>query len=440
MSNDVYRAFWRWHFYAGLIVLPFLAWLAVTGGLYLFKPELDRLIYRDWIVLEQASPPRPLGDLINEVQRQTHGTVTQIERPAAANESWRMRVEAGDAARTDFVDPGTGRVLGSTREGGVMKTIRDLHSLVITGTFGNALIEIAAGWAIVLIVTGFVLWWPREGQPAIALRGPSKSRRFWRDLHASTGATVGLVILFLATTGMPWSVFWGAKVQEIVSANGLGRPRAPGPPPWEHGKHGHGAAEAQRQSLPWALQSAPKPHGDGHGDVGADAALRIAASHGITPPYSVSLPVEPKQPYSVSKTANRAQDAHAIYIEASTGKVLQDVRYAQFGGGAKVIEWGIATHQGQEYGAANRWVMLAGCIGILLLVISAPVLWWKRRANGSLAMPPRRLDKAKGKAATATIVCLGILYPLTGATILAVLGLEILLERRKARSGLQATI
>jgi len=30
-----YRAVWRWHFYAGLFVLPFIAWLALTGAVYL---------------------------------------------------------------------------------------------------------------------------------------------------------------------------------------------------------------------------------------------------------------------------------------------------------------------------------------------------------------------------------------------------------------------
>ena len=44
---SLYRAVWRWHFYAGLITLPFLILLAVTGGLYLFRAEIDGLIHRD---------------------------------------------------------------------------------------------------------------------------------------------------------------------------------------------------------------------------------------------------------------------------------------------------------------------------------------------------------------------------------------------------------
>ena len=39
---DIYRMVWRWHFLAGLIVLPVLAWMAVTGSLYLYKGEIER--------------------------------------------------------------------------------------------------------------------------------------------------------------------------------------------------------------------------------------------------------------------------------------------------------------------------------------------------------------------------------------------------------------
>lgn len=430
MSNDLYRAFWRIHFYAGLIVLPFLAWLAITGGLYLFKPELDHLVYRDWIELGQPRQPERMATLIPGVERQTGGRVTQIERPAGANQSWRMRIETEGLARTAFVDPGDGRVLGTSREGGTMKIVRDLHSLVITGTFGNALIEIAAGWAIILVVTGFVLWWPRNGEPALALRGPPKSRRFWRDLHASTGAIAGAIILFLAVTGMPWSIFWGAQLQQIVAANGLGRPKAPGPLPWEH--KNHEAAEARRETLPWAMQAAQSPRGSAHGYIGPDKALAIAEAAGLVAPYTISLPAAPSQPFTVSKVAVRADDAHAVYIDAGTGKVLQDARYGDFGTGARVIEWGIATHQGQEYGPANRWIMLAGCVAILLLVITAPILWWKRRLRGALALPPAPASAERGHTATLVALALAVIYPLTGLTVVVVLLLDKAILRGSA--------
>ncbi len=46
-DSALYRAVWRWHFIAGLIILPFLLIIAVTGAIYLFKDEFnDRGLWR----------------------------------------------------------------------------------------------------------------------------------------------------------------------------------------------------------------------------------------------------------------------------------------------------------------------------------------------------------------------------------------------------------
>jgi uncharacterized iron-regulated membrane protein len=41
-----YRAIWRWHFYAGLFCIPFVTVLAVSGSIYLFKPQIESWIDR----------------------------------------------------------------------------------------------------------------------------------------------------------------------------------------------------------------------------------------------------------------------------------------------------------------------------------------------------------------------------------------------------------
>jgi uncharacterized iron-regulated membrane protein len=411
-----YRAVWRWHFYAGLLVLPVLAWLAMTGALYLYKPEVERVVYADWLA---ASPgePLPLSELAARAERATGGRVTQFARPATA-ESWRLAVSMPDGERrTAFVDPADGMVLGTTHAGGLMATVRSLHSLVITGPVGNAVVEIVAGWTIILVATGVYLWWPRGANRALALRGTPARRGFWRDLHASTGFVAGAVILFLAVTGMPWSGVWGKGLQTLVAAQGIGRPRSPGPAPWEtpKGSHSdHGAA----QTLPWSMQRAAVPHG-GARRIGPDEALAVAAARGMAVPWTLTLPAGPDAPYLISASVVRAQDARALYIDAADGRVLQDARYGDFGWGARAIEWGIATHQGQQYGEANRLVMLGGCIAILMLCVSAPVLWWKRRPKGRIAAPPG----VSGRGLVAIMAAAGILFPLTGLTMLAAMAI-----------------
>ena len=47
-GTALYRTIWRWHFYAGLFVIPLILILATTGAIYLFKPQVERWEERAW--------------------------------------------------------------------------------------------------------------------------------------------------------------------------------------------------------------------------------------------------------------------------------------------------------------------------------------------------------------------------------------------------------
>ncbi len=409
-SGALYRAVWRWHFYAGLIVLPLLALMAVTGALYLYKPEIERAVYHDLIVAPGRGAMIAPSHMVAVVERASGGKVAQIDRPADAHESWRLIVRAeGKPPVTWFVDPHDGAVLGQMTGGGVMKTVKDLHSLALTGPVGNRLVEVAAGWAILLCLTGLYLRWPRAGSRALALRGRPGARLFWRDLHGSVGMIASGAILFLAVTGMPWTDIWGGGLRSVVAANGWGRPKM-AVIPW---------SAPVKDALPWTLREVGAAAG-GPGDIGVDAALALATRRGVTGGVMLIRPAMPGGPYLVATQVVRADDARAIMIDAGSGAVVQDIDWRHFGPGAKAVEWGISTHQGQQYGEANRLVMLGGCVALLLLCLTAPVLWWKRRAFGGLGPPPGAPVKA-GRVVGALMLGIGLLFPLTGASMVVAL-------------------
>ncbi len=62
--------------------------------------------------------------------------------------------------------------------------------------------------------------------------------------------------------------------------------------------------------------------------------------------------------------------------------------YADYGPLGRALEWGINVHMGQEFGLANQIVLTLACLAIILLAVSAAVMWWKRRPAGSLGVPP----------------------------------------------------
>jgi uncharacterized iron-regulated membrane protein len=436
-ESSLYRAVWRWHFYAGLLVLPFLVLLAVTGGLYLFKPELDAALYRSLVeVPVRAAPAASASVAMANVERAMDGRVQQLTFSEAPNRSVRIlvRVASGEA-RTAFADPYDGHYLGSTPYGGVMQVVRKLHSLQQFGFWASCLIEIAAGWSIVLVGTGFFLWWPRERKGGVvSVRGAPTSRMFWRDLHAVTGAFAGVVILFLAVTGMPWSMFWGDHVQKWATAQHLSRPAPPAEvtPGWMLSATMPGMSHAPHDdaapTMPWALQQTPAPHSHAHGaeEIGLDRAVARFEQLGLKRPFSVQPPEGPNGAYVGSYAPDRVEQARTLYLDRASGDVLGDVGYAQYGPAAQAIEWGIAVHQGTQYGQLNRMLMLAGCIAIVLLAVSAATMWWKRRPKGRLAAPPAPTEKRAATAILCIIAIVGLIYPLVGASLIAALMLDTL--------------
>lgn len=75
-ASALYRAVWRWHFYAGLIVLPFMILIAITGGLYLFKDEINNAFYGDLRIVEpQESAPLPASTLVASALAYSPGKV-----------------------------------------------------------------------------------------------------------------------------------------------------------------------------------------------------------------------------------------------------------------------------------------------------------------------------------------------------------------------------
>jgi uncharacterized iron-regulated membrane protein len=438
-AGEIYRAFWRWHFYAGLLVLPILMLMALTGGLYLFKDDMTALIHRPLVVVADRSAATLPSRWIASAEAGTGAEASQVLAPARGDRSVQVTVGETGQQKTAYIDPHDGAFLGQTEPGGAMGLVKRLHSLDIAGPVFNGLVEIVAGWAIVLVATGVFLWWPRgQAGGVVTVRASPTKRLFWRDLHAVTGAFAGMVIVFLAVTGMPWSIVWGKAVRQLTTEAAWGRPRAPV-------AEQHHAAPAKREGVPWALQTRTPPAStsmaampgmtaEAHAKMMAASALGIddilARAHGagLSGDLSVVLPKLPGQTWTVSSMPDQVERTRTLYIDGHDGHVLADIGYRQFGPAAKAIEWGIAVHQGQQFGLANKLVMLAGCVAIWLLGVSALVMWWKRRPRGRLAAPARPAHRGAYAGLLAVVLPLAVFYPLVGASLIAALVVDLALR------------
>ncbi len=99
---------------------------------------------------------------------------------------------------------------------------------------------------------------------------------------------------------------------------------------------------------------------------------------------------------------------------------------------AKAISMGIGFHEGRLFGLLNQLVGLALCLGLIFIVVSSFVLWWKRRNGaGQLSAPKRAVDQRVKRIVALLIVLISLTMPLAALSVFAILILDFILFRRR---------
>ncbi len=432
-ASPLYRAVWRWHFFAGLICLPFLVLMAVTGSLYLFNSEIEAVVYRDLLSVTPAAKTAALSP--EQIVARATGPGDKAIRYVAApgpEHSVEVGVSRAGQQLSVYVDPYTGQKLGEIADDTrLMQIIKQLHSLSIVGRVANYWIEIVAGWAIVQVVTGVYLWWPRgRSNGVVSVRERPATRLWWRDVHAVTGAFAGAIILFLAVTGMPWSAFWGEQYGRLATRWDIGLPA------YVWGKAPQSTIPMSTQGpVPWTLTQATVPlsvasAGQVPAAISLTQALATFTRLGLASGYRINLPADAQGVYTALQFPDDVRQTRVIHLDQYSGAPLIDVGYADYGIAGKATEWGVSLHTGRQFGRLNQFVMLAGCLAIIVLAVSSLVMWWKRRPKGRLAAPLRQEGERIAAAALVIAAVLGLLYPLLGASILVAALVEYLVGTR----------
>ncbi|MGN9841184.1 PepSY-associated TM helix domain-containing protein [Nonomuraea sp. H19] len=446
-----YRAVWRWHFYAGLFVAPVLLVLAVTGSIYLFKEPFEEWRYQDVRTLaEPVAAARPLSEQVAAAQKALPGSaVMSVIPPPSPERTTRVILQGADTGPwaqgiSVYVDPGTAAVVGQIDDGATfMRVVRTIHGDLMSGTVGDRIVEIAACWALILVATGTYLWWSgRRGRP----KAPRSGRGRLRRLHILVGLGAGAAVVFLVISGLPWSGVWGDGLQQIQDRTGSTTPSADDFPHTSTPPLSGDLSANPDAKVPWAAERLPVPESGGHGAHGSGggvlqpgavpvetalAAARPAITACAECEVKVLLPDGPTGVYTIVADPRRdPSDARTLHVDQYSGKVLVSYGWAEYGTMAKLVEQGVALHEGRRYGPANLVVMLGACLALITLVVTGVWMWWKRRPRGRAGAPARPTDRRTAYGVMVIMALLGLLFPLAGVSMVAVLLLDWLVLRR----------
>lgn len=454
-SSRLYRAVWRWHFYAGLFVVPFFIILASTGIIMLYGNSVQTMLGpRQYVV--PAATPEPLVDQAAAAAAAVRGgSVSMFVQPPDPDQANKFLVTAADGTHIVAIDPNDGAILDQYLQDNVLFSwASKIHGTLLLGDFGDRVLEIAAGLGIVMLLTGLYMWWPRNSRSLRQALVPRflKGRGFWRELHLSTGAYFAVVMLFFLISGLCWTGVWGTQIVQAWNTFPADKMQAPLSAK-THADLNHGA----EKDVPWTLEQTPMPESVPHdhakmgmagmagmdtppsATVNLDSVAATARTIGFTGQFRINLPADDTGVFTVSSDSNSGDSANpfgdrTVHIDQYSGKIIAEVNFADYGLGGKAMAAGIALHQG-NLGWWNIALNLLFCAAIVLIALSGVLMWWKRRPSGTLAAPryPRRYRAPWPVIVIAIVVC--VAFPLTGAAIVVFALIDFLLPRRFKEAG-----
>jgi uncharacterized iron-regulated membrane protein len=446
----------RMHFYAGLLVGPFILVAITTGVLYVLTPQLEDWLYADQLRVPPTAQQLSLADQVRAAEAADPRGELVAVRPApepGATTRVLFDDDLGESeSRAVFVDPGTGEVKGSLvvyGTSGVLPlrtTIDQLHRNLLLGEPGRLYSELAASWLWVVALGGIALWvarWRARRAPAPELfraEPGATGRRRTVGRHGALGVWLLLGALFLSATGMTWSTYAGENVTALRAAIGWSNPALQTTLPGTHAEHtGHGEHAGHGPAA---------PADSGNIDPGLfDAALATARAAGIDAGgIEIARPTGPHAAWTVTEIERSwPTQVDAVAVDPATGTLVDETRFADYPLVAKLARWGIDAHMGVLFGWVNQLVLVAFGIGLITLIVLGYRMWWRRRPTrdlgtwgGGKPVPRGRLRRASLPTALVALVlalAIGWFAPLFGVSLLAFLVIDVLLGWRARRAA-----
>ncbi|MEU7644728.1 PepSY-associated TM helix domain-containing protein [Streptomyces huasconensis] len=448
----------RLHFYAGLLIAPFLLVAATTGLLYACSYQVEKYVYADELRVPVADDRRELP-LERQVAaaREAHpeGKISAV-RPAPEDGATTRVLLSGvpgvdpDRTLAVFVNPYTAEVRGALEQYGssgalpLRTWIDELHRDLHLGEPGRLYSELAASWLWVIAGGGLVLWYGRR-RAQRKVRNTTGRRRTL-SLHGTVGVWAALGLFILSATGLTWSTYAGQSVADLREAIGQTTPAVtasvtPGaePGPEGAGEHaGHDGVSGAGTSTAPGSDGGKRP-----ADVGLDAVLKSARAQGLSGPVEIVPPAEPSGASAyvvkqIQRTWPVRQDS--VAVDPANGKVTDVLRFDDYPVLAKLTRWGIDAHAGTLFGVVNQLALAALALGLILLIVWGYRMWWQRGRGSSFGRPMARGAWQDVPAyilvpLMAAVAVLGYFVPLLGIPLAAFLVVDVVLGEVAHRRG-----
>ena len=425
-SRKLYQLIIRWHFFCGLLFIPLIIVISISGCIYLFEDEYEDFMYQDLLFVTPGEKTLPASILLAkaklalpdmraasfksfpEKEKSTEiifrEKMKHIHKPVETSMEWagdgpeKVRMVMNRERTSVFIDPYTGAILGTMKNSErLMGFMKDLHGNLLTGKVGTKFVELTSCWVMMLMTTGLIMWWPRGKTGIMGTLIPrlNKNKRlFWRDLHAVPAFYFSFFIIFLVISGLPWTDVWGDAFHTIQRDLKMSAPA------------GFHSRELKSKYFMGAEQ------------ISIDQVISEAKSRGYQGELNVKIPKNIRDTYAIQRNSDDPAERPSMHFDQYTGKVLAASDWNTVPLLAKSVTYGIKLHRGEYFGVWNLVLVLITTLVLIFMAVSGVVLWLQRRPKGKLGAPKPPRDYRQPRWLIGTTLGFSVFMPLLGASLI----------------------
>lgn len=357
---------------SGLIIFI----LGITGCIYVFDEELRPLVYHSRyyadetkkekknvsellrIVQDSIGKDKPIGAI--RIRNEKDATVTFFtsKEKESPNAIWYWDTQ--EYNYTIYANPFTGKIQkieNTTTE--FFNVIVFLHwSLLLTNKIGQPIVGIAVIIFIISLITGLILWWPKNKSAAkqrfwFRWKNTTQWKRKNYDLHNILGYYVMFFALIIAFTGLVWSFKWFDNSVKWLA---------------------NGGQTIEKKKDNFVSDLSKKKDQNTIDKISNTAQYAYPKANN----YTISFPEDSLQTQSVYIENGGNFDRINLQFDQYTGKLLNTKTYADKNNGEKIRSLNYAIHSGGILGLPGKILAFFASFICASLPVTGFYIWWGR--------------------------------------------------------------
>ena len=362
------RALWlQIHRWLGLTLGALGVLVGLSGSVLVFDQRIDALLNPQHYAVSDPRPALGFAQYAEAAAGSGRAVGIRLPDDTGGPVIVTVRAREGDLFHRVYLDPTSGRVLGSAPGGGFIGWAHRFHeSLALREYWGRGLVGLVGAAMLASSLSGIYLWWPgrRRMRQAFGLRpGLATSR----NLHYVLGLYLSLALALLSFTGL-WLAYADAG-RRLAAAFG---PLSPAP------------RSVQAPEAPGTRLRLPP-------DAAVDAARTLYPDATVT---SLGLPGGPRGVYRVN--LRRTNERIAVFVSPASGAVLWRTDGATQTSGDAFLALQRALHSGETFGLPGRVLFFLTGLLPAILVGTGTMMWLRERRRATISPAAATADQPGG--------------------------------------------